>query len=165
MTATITEMTIDDYDEVFALWQQAEGVGLHPDECDSRRGVAGYLARNPGTCFVARDGAELVGAVLCGHEGRRGYLNHLAVADGHRRRGMDKALVARCIAALAEQGIAKCNLFVFADNAAAMAFWEKMGWRCYDDFGVKAMTTMVDYQPATNTRELHDDEQDDNCPC
>ena len=144
MEVDIRAMTIDDYDEVFALWQAVEGIGLHPDECDSRGGVTRYLARNPATCFVARNGAELIGAVMCGHEGRRGYLNHLAVAGGYRRQGIGKALVAQCTAALKEEGIAKCNLFVFADNAAAMAFWERTGWRCYDDFGVKAMTFNIE---------------------
>ena len=139
----IAEMTTADYGEVFALWQAAEGLGLHPDECDSRRGVARYLARNPGTCFVARDGAKLVGAVLCGNDGRRGYLNHLAVLEAYRRRGIATALVRRCTAALKQIEIPKCNLFVFAANGPAMAFWRKLGWRCWDEFNVKAMTLAI----------------------
>ena len=144
MNIKINEMTIMDYDEVFTLWQEAEGVGLHPDECDSRHGVARYLARNPGMCFVARDGVKLVGAVLCGHEGRRGYLNHLAVSEKYRRQGIGTALVGRCSTALKEAGIAKCNLFVFAANDGAMEFWRKIGWRCWDNFGVKAMTLKLE---------------------
>ena len=144
MDAKICEMTIADYDEVFTLWRETEGVGLHPDECDFREGVARYLARNPGTCFVARDGDKLIGVVLCGHDGRRAYLNHLAVAKGYRRRGIGTALVRRCLAAMKEIGIAKCHLFVFAANDQAMAFWRKLGWRCYDELAVKAMTLKIE---------------------
>ena len=143
MAFEIKEMKAADYDEVLALWQAAEGIGLHPDECDSREGVARYLSRNPRLCFVARDAAELIGAVLCGTDGRRGYLNHLAVAEGYRRRGIGTALVRRCLAALKRMGIPKCNLFVFAANDAAMQFWRKLGWRAYDEFGVKAMTLEI----------------------
>ena len=144
MTTTISDMTIDDYEQVLAMWQQAQEIGLHPDECDSREGVARYLGRNPGTCFVARDGEKLVGAVLCGHDGRRAILNHLVVADGYRRRGIGTALVGRCTVAMKQMGIAKCNLFVFAANDGAIEFWRRLGWRCYDDFGVKAMTLRIE---------------------
>jgi len=144
MDINIMEMTITDYDEVLALWQQAEGVGLHPDECDSREGVARCLARNPGTCFVARDGENLIGVVLCGNDGRRGYLNHLAVAASHRRRGVGTALVHQCTAALRDIGIRRCNLFVFEANDGAMRFWRELGWRCWDELGVTAMTCNIE---------------------
>ncbi len=144
MGIDIAEMTVADYDEVFALWQEAEGLGLHPNECDSRKGVAMYLARNPGTCFVARDGERLIGAVLCGNDGRRGYLNHLAVAEAYRRRRIGTVLIHRCTDALKQMGIRRCNLFVFAANDAAVEFWRKLGWRCYDEFGVKAMSLNIE---------------------
>ena len=144
MNIGITEMAIADYDEVLYLWQGVEGLGIHLDECDSCDGIARYLARNSGTCFVARDGKNLVGVVLCGHDGRRAYLNHLAVADGYRRRGIGAALVGRCTSAMKEIGIAKCNLFVFAANDGAREFWRKLGWRCYDDLGVKVMTCNIE---------------------
>jgi len=144
MPVEIREMKAADYDEVLALWQAAEGVGLHPNECDSREGVARYLTRNPGMCFVARDGTTLIGAAMCGTDGRRGYLHHLAVAEGYRRRGIATALVRRCLAGLKEMGIQKCNLFVFAANDAATQFWRKLGWRSYDEFDVKAMTREIE---------------------
>ncbi len=144
MCIEITEMTIADYDEVFALWQEAEGLGLHSDECDSREGVARYLARNPGTCFVARDGERLIGAVLCGNDGRRGYLNHMTVDKAYRRRGIGTVLVRRCMSVLKQMGIARSNLYVFAANDAALKFWRKLGWRFYEEFGVKAMSLNIE---------------------
>lgn len=144
MNIEIAEMTIADYDEVFALWNDAEGLGLHRDDCDSREGIGRYLEHNAGMSFVARHGERLVAAVLCGTDGRRGYLNHLAVAPSHRRRGIGTALVRRCIAVLKQMGISRCNLFVFAANEASVAFWRKLAWRLYDDFGVKAMSLKIE---------------------
>lgn len=122
----IEPMTIEDYDEAVALWQASEGVGL--SSADTREAIARYLARNPGMSFVARSGGALVGAVLCGHDGRRGYLHHLAVRPDCRRQGIGRALVERCLAALGEQGIDKCHLFVFKANERGRAFWERNGW-------------------------------------
>jgi len=122
----ICEMTIQDYDAVIALWQSVDGMGLTAS--DSREGIGRYLARNPGTSFAAWDGDLLVGAVLCGHDGRRGLVHHLAVRSSHRRQGIGKALVARCLDALAAEGIEKCHLFVYAANANAIEFWKSIGW-------------------------------------
>ncbi|MGC9393932.1 MAG: GNAT family N-acetyltransferase [Anaerolineae bacterium] len=122
----IRAMTIRDYDAIIALWQSVDGMGL--TEADSREGVGRYLARNPGTSFAAWDGDLLVGAVLCGHDGRRGLVHHLAVCSSHRRQGIGKALVARCLDALAAEGIDKCHLFVYVDNANAIGFWKSIGW-------------------------------------
>ena len=122
----IAEMTIEDYEEVSDLWKRSEGVGLDPD--DTRDNIAQYLDRNPGLSFVARDGGKLVGAVLCGHDGRRGYLHHLAVDHEYRRKGVGKALTAECIAGLKAADIPKCNIFVFDHNDLALTFWEADGW-------------------------------------
>jgi ribosomal protein S18 acetylase RimI-like enzyme len=126
MSIVIREMAIQDYDEVLALWRTSEGVGL--SDADSEEGVARFLARNPGLSFVARDGEHLVGAVLCGHDGRRGYIHHLAVSESHRRQGLGRALVARCLSALRRDGIGKCHIFVFADNQDTLTFWKSIGW-------------------------------------
>jgi ribosomal protein S18 acetylase RimI-like enzyme len=126
MSMVIREMTIRDYDEVVGLWQSSEGVGL--SDADSREGVARFLKRNPGLSFVAREGEHLVGVVLCGHDGRRGYIHHLAVSKSHRRQGLGRALVERCLSALGQDGIGKCHLFVFAANGDAIAFWKNVGW-------------------------------------
>jgi N-acetylglutamate synthase len=127
MDIQVREMTVEDYDEVVAIWQAAEGVGLH-DDVDSREGIAAYLARNPGASQVARQAGRIIGAVLCGHDGRRGFLYHLAVADSWRCMGVGRALVDACLAKLAAVGIPKCNIFVFADNGGGKAFWRQTGW-------------------------------------
>lgn len=132
MSISYEAMTIGDYDEVVALWESVEGIGLD-DDVDTREGIESFLRRNPGLCFVARDGGVVVGAVLCGHDGRRGWLHHLAVANSHRRQGIGKALVEQCITALGKAGINKCNILVFADNEDGLGFWRADGWAGRDD--------------------------------
>ena len=126
MTVNIREMTIDDYDDVFALWQVTEGIGL--STADERDQIAMYLDRNPGTCFVGLDRGQLVAAVLCGHDGRRGYIHHLAVKKSHRQSGIGRQLVENCLKELRLKGIQKCHLFVFGENRGAIAFWERLGF-------------------------------------
>jgi len=120
---------MSDYDEAAAVWREAEGVGL--DAADSPEKIRFYLARNPGMSFVARREGRLVGTVLSGHDGRRGYLHHLAVRPECRREGVGRALIERCLAALAAGGIDRCNLFVYSDNLAGKKFWERSGWKLY----------------------------------
>ena len=118
---------IEDYDGVIALWRRTEGVGLN--ESDTRRAIAAYLRRNPRLSFVAEQNGRIIGAVLCGHDGRRGYLHHLAVSKRHRFRGIGRQLVNACLAKLRKAGIQKCNIFIFASNAAGMKFWTRTGWK------------------------------------
>ena len=121
MQLEIEAMTAGDYDQVIALWQAAEGVGL--SEADSREQITRYLERNPGLSLLARQDGELVGAVLCGHDGRRGYIHHLAVRPESRRQGIGLRLVRACLSGLHRQGMQKCHLFVFRQNSPAIAFW------------------------------------------
>ncbi len=127
-------MTAEDYDEVFRLWESAEGVGL--TDADSRDGVEKYLGRNPGMSLVACQDGQIIGAILAGHDGRRGYLHHLAVAPPHRRQGIGSALVRECLARLAAAGIQKCHAWVYQRNLEAQAFWLKTGWSLRDDLVV-----------------------------
>jgi N-acetylglutamate synthase len=117
---------IEDFAAVIALWRRAEGVGLN--ESDRRPAIAAYLRRNPKLSFVAEHEGRIVGAVLCGHDGRRGYLHHLAVSKRHRGRGIGRQLVNACLAKLRRAGIQKCNIFIFADNTEGMKFWKRAGW-------------------------------------
>lgn len=127
-------MAIEDYKGVVALWKKTEGVGLN--ESDSRSNIRGYLKRNPGMSYVVRDHERIVGAVLCGHDGRRGYLHHLAVARTHRGRGLGKALVDACLKSLSKAGVLKCTIFVFRDNGDGETFWKNQGWVKRDDLGM-----------------------------
>ena len=122
----VRSFRIEDFDAVIALWQRTEGVGLN--ESDTRRAITAFLRRNPRLSFVAEQGGRIIGAVLCGHDGRRGYLHHLAVSKRHRRRGIGRLLVNACLAKLRKAGIQKCNIFIFANNAAGMKFWAHTGW-------------------------------------
>jgi ribosomal protein S18 acetylase RimI-like enzyme len=124
-------MSLDDYPQVYSLWTEAHGVSLGED--DSRDGIALYLRRNPTSCFVALDGTDIVGVSLCGHEGRRGILRHLAVRPDHRRHGIARSLVHACLHALAGEGIRACNIFVMDDNPAGLAFWTHLGFHRLED--------------------------------
>jgi ribosomal protein S18 acetylase RimI-like enzyme len=123
---TIREMTRDDYDEVAALWQNTPGIYF--GEADSRENLQKYWARNPGLSLVARDGEQLVGAVIGGHDGRRGTLHHLAIAATHQRRGIGKALVACCLQKFREAGINRFSVMVYSDNEDGKNFWKSLGW-------------------------------------
>jgi putative acetyltransferase len=134
MTVALRSMSIDDYPEVLALWQASPGVGLN--ESDTQDAIAAFLVRNPGQSLVAVDGGRIAGAVLCGHDGRRGYLHHLAVAESQRGRGIAAALVERCLASLAQAGIPKCNVFLYADNETGSGFWQRHGFAPRGDLRV-----------------------------
>jgi ribosomal protein S18 acetylase RimI-like enzyme len=125
MSVEILEFSVADIPEALELWRRSEGMALTGDTPEA---LAAYLARNPGLSFVARDGGVLVAAVLCGHDGRRGYLHHLAVAPAQRRRGIATALARRCLEGLEALGVPKCHLFVQRGNQAALAFWRRAGW-------------------------------------
>lgn len=127
MSVEIFEFTMGDYAEVVTLWRSSEGVGLSSADAPER--IAAYLTRNQGMSFIARDGGEVVAAVLCGHDGRRGYLHHLAVRPDRRGQGIGRALVDRCMRALEREGIDKCHLFVFKENLDGQAFWRKVDWK------------------------------------
>ena len=127
----IRPMTIDDFEEVTTLWSRTEGLSLSED--DSRDRLTVYLSRNPGLSFVAFMDGQLVGTVLCGHDGRRGVLRHLAVTEQCRGSGIARELVNRSIAELARQEIHKCNLYVLDSNPSAKRFWEHLGWYHLED--------------------------------
>ena len=128
----IREMTISDYDQVYALWRNTPGMGLNTAD-DSREGIAAYLIRNPHTCFVAEAEQGITGAILAGHDGRRGFIYHLAVAIPQRGNGIGSALVERAMVALEQEGIRKVALVVFDRNEIGNAFWEQLGFTKRED--------------------------------
>nr|WP_290698114.1 GNAT family N-acetyltransferase [Halomonas sp. UBA3074] len=132
-------MTINDYDAAIALWSESEGVRIR--DADSRQGIEKYLLRNPGLSFVAEvegegegEGEEeLVGTIMAGHDGKRGYVQHLSVADSHRRLGIATRLVSLCLEALKNEGIQKSHLMILPENDAAQTFWASQGWAYRSD--------------------------------
>ena len=123
----LREATPADHAALHALWARTPGIQLRAE--DDRAPFCTYLARNPGLSLVAEAEGAIVGSLLAGHDGRRGYLQHLAVDPQHRRRGIATALIAAVLARLAAQGIAKSHVFVLDAEPAALAFWRaRRGW-------------------------------------
>ena len=111
----IKTMTINDYEELFTMWQMTPNMGLRSLD-DSREGIAFFLRRNPSTSFVAHEDGKLVGAILAGHDGRRGYIYHTVVLPEYRGRGIASALVDAAVKVLQEEGITRVCLNVMETN-------------------------------------------------
>lgn len=124
-------MTMADYDSVIELMTQTPGVSLR--DADSREATSRYLQRNPGLSFVCEADAQLVGCIMSGHDGRRGYLQHLIVHTMHRRQGIANQLVDCCLSELEKLGIHKSHIDVFKSNALAATYWESQGWKLRSD--------------------------------
>lgn len=135
-------MRIDDHDRLLALMRRTPGIRVRT--ADGREPTRRYLDRNPGLSFVAERGDELVGCAMSGHDGRRGYLQHVIVAVGYRRHGIGRELVGRCVAALSREGIEKLHLDVMMSNTEAMPFWERLGWSRRDDLVRYSLITSGD---------------------
>jgi len=120
-------MTIEDYERVYTLWSGTKGMGLRSID-DSKEGIERFLRRNPSTCFLAEADGEVIGAIICGHDGRRGYIYHTAVKENLRGQGIGKQLADKACEALKAEGITRCGLFVFAENKGGKDFWLSQGW-------------------------------------
>ncbi len=127
-------MEIDDYEDVYSLWQKCEGVRIR--EADSREGIDKYLSRNPGLSFIAEDEDEIIGAIISGHDGKRGYIHHLAVDEQFRNSGIGSKLILLCISALKVEGILKSHIHILSDNDFAKQFWSNRGWVRRNDIEV-----------------------------
>ncbi|MBQ9936435.1 MAG: GNAT family N-acetyltransferase [Lachnospiraceae bacterium] len=128
---TIRNMTIEDYQAVYSLWLSCAGMGLNNLD-DSRDGIDRFLKRNPDTCFVAVED-EIVGVIIAGHDGRRGYIYHTAVSPRCRKQGIASKLVAKVEEAMKEIGINKLVLVVFDKNEAGNGFWQEQGFTVRED--------------------------------
>jgi ribosomal protein S18 acetylase RimI-like enzyme len=124
-------MTPDDHEDVLTLMKATPGVAVR--EADAKDATARYLARNPGLSWVAEIECTVVGCLMAGHDGRRGYLQHLVVHPSHRGQGLATRLVEHVLAALAREGITKSHVDVLVDNAGGAAFWAALGWHRRDD--------------------------------
>ena len=129
---TVRVMLSTDYDAVYALWLETAGMGLN-DVDDSREGIEKYLQRNENTCFVAERDGEIIGVILAGHDGRRGFIYHMAVRGSERNRGIGTALADAAMTALQGEGVTKVALVCFAGNELGNAFWERYGFTARTD--------------------------------
>ncbi len=128
----IRAMTIEDYEDVYALWMSIKGFAMRSLD-DSRDGVLRFLKRNPDTSVVAVEDGKIVGSILCGFDGRRGCLYHVCVHENYRRRGIGKAMVVYCMKALEKEEISKVSLIAFTQNDIGNAFWKEIGWTKRED--------------------------------
>ncbi len=129
---TVRSMQIEDYDQVYALWMTIHGFSIRTID-DSREGVERFLKRNPGISVVAEMDGRVVGAILCGHDGRRGCLYHVCVHEAYRMHGIGRAMVVHCMNALQQEGINKVSLIAFTKNDIGNAFWKQIGWTKRED--------------------------------
>lgn len=129
---TLRVMQIEDYEKVYDLWMAIDGFGIRTID-DSKDGVARFLKRNPSTSVVAEADGKVVGAILCGHDGRRGCLYHVCVHRDYRKRGIGKAMVVFCMKALQEEEINKVSLIAFKSNEVGNQFWKGAGWTFRED--------------------------------
>lgn len=141
---TIRKITINDYEKMYALWLSCKGMGLN-DTDDSKEGIKRFLDRNPETCFAACEKDDIIGVILAGNDGRRGFIYHTAVSPDCRGRGVGTALVNAALDALKSLGITKTALVVFDRNETGNAFWEKQGFTARNDlvYRNKALVDMV----------------------
>jgi ribosomal protein S18 acetylase RimI-like enzyme len=130
MEVQTREFRIEDYDAAVELWQRLEGLDVA--EGDDRETIRGFLGRNPGLSRVATSESKVIGAVLCGHDGRRGYIYHLAVDPAYQGRGLAWRLIDECIAGLKRAGLQRANILVANDNLRGLEFWRRCGWEDLD---------------------------------
>ena len=125
-------MKIEDYDQIYSLWSKIKGFGIRSID-DSREGIERFLKRNPTTSVVAEEDGKIVGAILCGHDGRRGCFYHVCVDEKYRMRGIGKSMVVFAMEALKEEKINKVSLIAFTKNDIGNAFWKEIGWTKRED--------------------------------
>ena len=128
----IRKMTMDDYEEVYALWKRIHGFGIRSID-DSKEGIERFIKRNPTTSIVAVEDGKIVGSILCGHDGRRGCFYHVCVDEAYRMRGIGKAMVVEAMEMLKAEDINKVSLIAFTKNDVGNAFWKEMGWTKRED--------------------------------
>lgn len=128
----VRTMTIEDYEGVYDLWMSIKGFAIRSID-DSRIGVERFLQRNPGTSVVAVEDGKIVGAILCGHDGRRGCMYHVCVRQDYRMRGIGKSMVVFAMEALKRENISKISLIAFTKNDVGNAFWNRIGWTKRED--------------------------------
>ena len=128
----IRQMSLKDYESVYDLWIHTPGMGLNTTD-DSKEGIEKYLRRNPATCFVAEEEGRIIGMIMSGHDGRRGFIYHTAVDLDFRNQGIGRKLVEQAMAALEKEGLHKVALVAFSKNQQGNGFWQKIGFTARED--------------------------------
>lgn len=128
----VRTMELKDYEEVYALWKRIKGFAMRSID-DSKAGVERFLRRNPSSSVVAVEDGKIVGAILCGHDGRRGCMYHVCVDPEYRLRGIGKTMVVFAMQALQKEEISKISLIAFSENDIGNAFWNRIGWMKRED--------------------------------
>lgn len=145
----IRAMTSEDYDNVHALWMKIKGFAIRSID-DSREGVERFLTRNPGISVVAEEDGKIVGAILCGHDGRRGCMYHVCVDPDYRLKGIGKSMVVFAMEALRKEKINKVSLIAFTQNDVGNAFWKEIGWTKREDLNYYDFTLNTENIEAFN---------------
>lgn len=135
---SIRDLKVQDYEEIYHLWKGTKGIGL--SQSDSKESILFFLERNPNLSLVAVEKQQIVATILCGHDGRRGYIHHLAVAKDYRHQGLGQRLTAMALKRLMELGIQKCHLFVKGENQKGREFWQRLGWAQREDIQLMSKT-------------------------
>ncbi|CAH1195077.1 Acetyltransferase YpeA [Paenibacillus allorhizoplanae] len=135
----IREMTINDYEQMIELWSGIQGLAL--SDADSKENINMYLVRNKGLSYVFEHNNEIVGTILCGHDGRRGFIYHVAVSPAFRKQKIGNSLVQTSLDKLSKESIHKCHIFVIEDNSVGNHFWTSMGWEKRSGFYVYSKNT------------------------
>ena len=145
----IRVMTMDDFEAVHALWMEIHGFGIR-SIADSKEGVERFIRRNPTTSMVACENDRIIGAILCGHDGRRGCLYHVCVHEDYRKQGIGQKMVEACLAALKREHVNKVNLIAFKKNDIGNHFWQGMGWTFREDVNYYEYVTNEENQTVFN---------------
>ncbi|WP_419182244.1 GNAT family N-acetyltransferase [Paenibacillus radicis (ex Xue et al. 2023)] len=98
-----------------------------------RERISAYLKRNPEFSTVAKKGNDIIGTVLCGHDGRSGSLYHVAVSEEYRHKGIANEMVQRSLSLLKQEGFGHAMLFAYFENTTAIQYWKKNGWEALPD--------------------------------
>ena len=127
------------------FWRSIPGLGVGLGDTESS--LKAFLVRNPTTCLLLRVNGCLMGTVLGGFDGRRGYIYHLAVHPDYQGRGYGKMLLSRVSGQLKDLGAPKIHLFAFGDNHTAEDFYLSQGWEKRRDIQVFSWDTSEDMPP------------------
>jgi len=146
----IVTMNKNDYKELTDLWSGFTGNTM--TGADSMEDFEKFLDMNADYCFSAFEKACLIGSVMAGSDGRRGYIYHLAVDGSQQGKGTGRKLMETAENALRDAGIEKAHLFIYTDNTA-IEFYEKTGWHRRSDIAVMSKVLIGDKYMGTRIEE------------